>query len=286
MANILITGANGQVGKSIHSIQSLFNHHRFHFATKKELDITNFQSISDHLDYNQIDWIINCAAYTAVDKAEEEEKEAYLINETGVINIGKASLEKQIGVIHISTDYVYHSNFGIPFKETSITNPQSVYASSKLAGELAILRYNPKSFILRTSWVYSEYGHNFVKTMLRLGEARETIRVVCDQIGAPTYAKDLAMATIQLIDTQAEYGIYNFANSGTTSWYNFTNAIFAHVGIDCMVIPIRTDEYPTAALRPPYSIMNLSKIQNALQIEIRGWEDALKECLSRVGQMV
>lgn len=286
MAKVLITGADGQVGKSLQSIQSQYPNHQFRMTTKKDLDITDLDAINNYLDEHSTDWIVNCAAYTHVDQAEEDQEMCHLVNAIGPKYIADASKGRNIKIIHLSSDYVYHSNFGTPFKETSMTNPQSVYANCKLEGEQYILGENFQSYVLRTSWVYSEYGHNFVKTMLRLGEEKDTIDVVCDQIGVPTYALDLAQIIMKIIQSDIPFGLYNYSNSGRTSWYNFANSIFENVGISCLVRPIRTDEYPTLAQRPPYSVLDLTKIKTALQIEIRDWEDALKECLNNVTQMV
>ena len=283
MPKILITGANGQVGQSIFKLKDHYKEHSFYFASRSELDISDDNSISAFFSNKKFDWIINCAAYTKVDLAESESDLCYKINEQGARNIAQSANNLNAKLIHLSTDYVYHSNFGTPFTEDAVTNPQSVYAKSKLAGELAVAETLNNHYIIRTSWVYAEHGHNFVRTMLRLGMEKDNLSVVCDQIGAPTYAHDIAEVILQIINKEnIPFGTYNFANSGQTSWYNFVRAIHTMEEIECLVTPIRTEEYPTAAARPPYSMMNLSKIKTALDIDIRDWEDALKECLDKI----
>lgn len=287
MSKILITGANGQVGQSFRKLESKYTNHKIDFASRSELDISDASAVNNYCKKGKYDWIINCAAYTKVDLAETESDQCYLINETGARNIAAAANSNNAKVINISSDYVYHSNFGKPFHESDIANPQSVYAKSKLAGEVATSEACAAHYNIRTSWVYAEHGNNFIRTMLRLGVERDNLSVVCDQIGAPTYAHDLAQVIFQIIKKgDATYGTYNFANSGQTTWYNLTRTIHTIESIDCLVTPIRTDEYPTAAARPPYSMMDLSKIQDALGINIRDWEEALKDCLSKTKILV
>ncbi len=287
MAKILITGANGQVGQSFNKLIDQYPQHQIDLASRTDLDISNKSAVQRYLSNGQYDWVINCAAYTKVDLAETESDLCYKINEDGAKNIAATANSINAKIVHLSSDYVYHSNFGKPFLESDITNPQSVYAKSKLASEMAVANACDSHYIFRTSWVYAEHGHNFIRTMLRLGLERDNLSVVCDQIGAPTYAHDIAQMIFSLIEkSDAPYGTYNYANSGQTTWYNLTRAIHMYEGIDCLITPIRTDEYPTAAARPPYSMMNLSKVQDALGIEIRDWEDALKECLSRTKILV
>jgi len=287
MSKILITGANGQVGQSFKKLESNYPRHKITFASRKELDISDEDAVLNYCKKGKYDWIINCAAYTKVDLAETESDQCYLINETGAGHIAKAADAIGARIVNISSDYVYHSNFGKPFKETDLANPQSVYAKSKLAGELATAANCEQHYNIRTSWVYAEHGNNFIRTMLRLGMERDNLSVVCDQIGAPTYAHDLAQVIFQIIKKDnVPCGTYNFANSGQTTWYNLTRAIHTNEGISCLVTPIRTDEYPTAAARPPYSMMDLSKIQDALGVNIRDWEEALKDCLGKVKVLV
>jgi len=287
MAKILITGANGQVGQSFFKLKDAYPSHVIDFASRADLDISDFSAVQNYIEKGQYDWVVNCAAYTKVDLAEKESDLCYAINESGANYLAKST--KAIGAkfVHFSSDYVYHSNFGTPFKETDPANPQSVYAKSKLAGEIAVAESCADHYIFRTSWVYAEHGNNFIRTMVRLGTERDNLSVVCDQIGAPTYAHDIAEMVFGLIEkNNVPFGTYNFANSGQTTWYNLTRAIHSIEEISCLVTPIRTDEYPTAAVRPPYSMMNLSKTQTALGIEIRDWEDALKECLSKLKMLV
>ena len=284
--NILITGANGQLGSELKFLVSnnVNKDTNYFFTDKDELDITNLDAIREFVEKNSIDTIINCAAYTAVDKAEEEEELAYKINRDGVKNLATIAKEKNSKLIHISTDYVFDGRSHTPLKEEDEVNPQGVYAKSKRAGEEEIIKINPKdSIIIRTSWVYNSDGKNFVNSMLKLGKERDKLRVVCDQIGTPTYARDLARAILKIIDSSYKNDngeIFHYSNEGNCSWYDFAQAIFEISNIDCKVEPIGTKDYPTPAKRPQYSVLNKDKIKNRFNLEIPYWRDSLKSCLS------
>jgi len=284
---ILITGSNGQVGKEFQSLVSnnAYKGMHFYFTDRETLDITDKEAVSRFIADNQIDTIVNCAAYTAVDKAESEEALAYQINRDAVRNLAELAKENKIALIHISTDYVFDGKSHTPFKEDDPTNPQGVYAKSKHAGEQAIIEVAPKgAMIIRTSWVYSSDGHNFVNTMLRLGSEREALSVVCDQIGTPTYARDLARAILTILTRQQipndGVEIYHYSNEGNCSWYDFAQAIFEMAEIDCKVSPVPTEAYPTPATRPAYSVLNKEKIKEHFNVQIPYWRDSLRSCLS------
>ncbi len=286
--NILITGANGQLGREFRSLvanQERFETADHYFFTDREtLDITDKEAIEDFVKENDIDVIVNCAAYTAVDRAEEEEELAFKINRDAVRNLAEIAKKYDIRLIHISTDYVFDGTSHTPLCENDPVNPQGIYAKSKLEGEKAIQEIAPKgAVIIRTSWIYSSMGHNFVKTMLRVGSEREEVRVVCDQIGTPTYARDLARAILSIIDTDVENDevkVYHYSNEGNCSWYDFAQAIFEIAQVDCRVTPISTSEYPTPAKRPPYSVLSKDKIKKEFGLDIPYWRDSLKSCIS------
>jgi dTDP-4-dehydrorhamnose reductase len=297
MFNILVTGSNGQVGSEIKELiqHSTFNiqHYDFYFTTSKDLDITDFDLVRKYIIDNDIKIIINCAAYTAVDKAESEQELADKINHHAVKNLAMLSNEFNIKLIHISTDYVFDGTNFKPYTEDDATNPQSVYGKTKLDGEKAILEYSLKnSIIIRTSWVYSYYGANFVKTMLRLGKDRDELGVIFDQVGTPTYAKDLAKAILEIIqhstsnikNSSTHTEIYNFSNEGVVSWYDFAKEIMKMAKLPCKTNPIETFQYPTPAKRPHYSLLNKSKIKREFGIIISYWKDGLDDCLRRLGE--
>ena len=286
MLNILVTGSNGQVGSEIKELSSIYPY-RFYFTDKKELDISNLQDVRRYIIENNIDTIINCAAYTAVDKAESERELADKINHLAVKNLAMLSNEFGIKLVHISTDYVFDGTNHKPYSEDDIVSPQSVYGQTKLDGEKAILEYNLKnSIIIRTSWVYSSYGANFVKTMLRLGKEKESLGVIFDQVGTPTYAKDLARTILEIIPKiqNSKLSIYNYSNEGVVSWYDFAKEIMRMAKLPCTINPIETYEYPTPAKRPHYSLLNKKKIKETFNIEIPYWKDSLDECLKIMGE--
>lgn len=286
MPNILVTGSNGQLGSEIKELSSNYPY-SFHFTNKDELDITNEEAVADFIKRKNIDTIINCAAYTAVDKAESDKETADMINRKAVENLAQIAKEESIKLIHISTDYVFDGTNHKPYIEIDITNPQSIYGKTKLEGENALISINPKnSIIIRTSWVYGSYGANFVKTMLRLGKERESLGVIYDQIGTPTYARDLAQAVLEMAPKikNEQVEIYNYSNEGVLSWYDFAKEIMRMAKLDCKINPIETKEYPTPASRPHYSLLNKSKIKSAFDISIPYWKDSLDECLRKMGE--
>jgi dTDP-4-dehydrorhamnose reductase len=284
--NILVTGSKGQVGSEIKELSSNSNHN-FFFTSREELDITNEQNIKDFIEKNDIKAIINCAAYTAVDKAEEDKINADLVNRKAVKKLAKISKEKSIKLIHISTDYVFDGTAFRPYCEEYQTNPNSVYGQTKLDGENEMIKINPhNSIIIRTSWVYSSFGNNFVKTMLRLGKEKDELGVIFDQIGSPTYARDLAQTLLDILPNikNDKVAIYNYSNEGVLSWYDFAKEIMRMAKIDCSINPIETFQYPTPAKRPHYSLLNKSKIKNDFGVEIPYWKDSLSDCLKVLGE--
>ena len=284
MSNILVTGANGQLGSELKDFELKYPQFNFYFTNSQELDITNHSLVRSFIIENKIEIIVNCAAYTAVDKAETEHVLCNEINHLAVANFAQIAKEQNIKLVQISTDYVFDGESYKPYLESDSTNPQSVYGTTKLAGEIAMQNIAPKnSIIIRTSWVYSSYGNNFVKTMLRLGREREELSIIVDQVGTPTYAKDLAKAILEILPQleKKEVAIYNFSNLGVCSWYDFAKAIFESSGIKVNVAPIETSQYPTAAKRPLYSVMNKRKITEKFNITIPYWKDSLRECLAQ-----
>jgi len=285
-SNILVTGANGQLGSELQFLvsNSSVDGVNFYFTDRDKLDITKMEDIKAFIAVNSIDTIVNCAAYTAVDKAQEESALAYEINHKAVKNLATIAKEKNIKLIHISTDYVFDGKSHTPLKEDDALNPQGVYAKSKKDGEDEIIKINPKgAVIIRTSWVYNASGKNFVNSMINLGNSRQNLGVVCDQIGTPTYARDLARAILKIIDNPLsckDVEVYHYSNEGNCSWYDFAQAIFELANIDCKVKPIGTKDYPTPAKRPAYSVLNKDKIKKDYNLEIPYWRDSLKSCLS------
>ena len=281
MKNILITGANGQLGNEMRVLSAEHPDYTYFFTDVAELDICNEQAVFDFVKENNIQVIVNCAAYTAVDKAEENVELCTKLNADAVGYLAKAAEANQAEFIQISTDYVFDGTAHVPYQETEPTCPNSVYGSTKLAGEQNALTYCTRSMIIRTAWLYSTFGNNFVKTMIRLGKERESLGVIFDQVGTPTYARDLARAIYAAIGQGVTPGVYHFSNEGVCSWYDFTKAIHRLAGIDtCQVKPLHTEEYPTPAKRPHYSVLDKTKIKNTYHIEIPYWEDSLKECIN------
>jgi dTDP-4-dehydrorhamnose reductase len=287
MSKILITGENGQLGSELQELSSSYPQYEFTFVNRKTLDLSNLCKLEDYFDNHTFDIIINCAAYTAVDKAEEESDLANTINHRAVSLLAKIAKKKNISLIHISTDYVFDGKNYRPYIETDLTDPQGVYGRTKRDGENAILQASPKnSIIIRTSWVYSSFGNNFVKTMLRLGKERDSLGVIFDQVGTPTYARDLAKTILEVLPQIKNESpeIYHYSNEGVASWYDFAQAIFELTSISCQVNPITTDQYPTPATRPHYSLLNKSKVKNDFGIIIPYWKDSLNECLQKLGE--
>lgn len=278
---ILVAGAGGQLGQELRDLAKHYDRPNWSFADSKALDITNENQVKDYIRAYAPDIIINCAAYTAVDKAEADQNRAFAVNVSGIQNL--SSYAGKALIIHVSTDFVFDGNQHKAYQEEDETNPIGVYGQTKLDGEKLLQRVFPNHIILRTSWLYGSYGNNFMKTMLKLSDSRSELSVVADQIGTPTYTGDLALAIIKILDhgTLAR-GIYHFSNEGTASWYDFAHAIFQISGRDIKVIPIKTEAYPTPAKRPPFSILDKSKIKNAIGIEIPHWRDSLKVALQKI----
>ncbi|MFC0771695.1 dTDP-4-dehydrorhamnose reductase [Terrimonas alba] len=289
---ILVTGANGQVGEELHKLAKSYTSFEFIFATRKRLALDNPAKIGEYIYNNKPDYLINCAAYTAVDKAESEEELAYTINAEAPKEMAIACEANNIQLVHVSTDYVFDGKGNSPYKEDDITDPVNLYGDSKLEGEKNIRQHNPSAIIIRTAWVYSEFGKNFVKTMLRLMAEKDQVNVVSDQRGAPTYAADLAEAIMNIISkveisghqTPGYGGIYHFSNEGNISWYDFAVAIKELTGSNCIVNPIPTSQFPTPAKRPFYSVLDKTKIQNRFGIEIKDWKQSLTICIDRIKQ--
>ena len=287
---ILVTGANGQLGSEMQVISAAYAGYDFLFVKKEDLAIDDLGSVQKYFAGHTIDYCVNCAAYTAVDKAETEPEKALLINATAVDNLARVCKGHNTQFIHISTDYVFDGTATAPYKEDDPVSPVNLYGASKLKGEALALQNNPHSIIIRTSWVYSSFGNNFVKTMLRLMSERESINVVSDQQGCPTYAADLAAAIMHIIG-QLKHpseilnhplptsNIFNYSNKGITNWYQFALAIKELSGSKCAVNPIATSQYPTPAKRPQYSVMNTAKIQRKFNLNIPEWKDSLENCL-------
>lgn len=286
MLNVLVTGSKGQVGSEIKEISVEYDYN-FFFTDRVTLDITNSHAINEFVNSNNINTIINCAAYTAVDKAEADIENADKRNHLAVKYLAQVSKEKSIKLIHISTDYVFDGTNYMPYREDDRTNPNGVYGQTKLDGEKAMQEINPEnSIIIRTSWVYSSYGNNFVKTMLRLGKERDSLGVIFDQVGTPTYARDLARAILDILPkiNNETVEIYNYSNEGVLSWYDFAKEIMSMAKIECTVNPIETKEYPTPAIRPHFSLLNKSKIKEEFAIIIPYWKDSLNTCLTVMGE--
>ena len=284
--NILVTGSNGQLGSEIKELSSKYEY-KFFFTDRSNIDITKKENIKTFCEINNINTIINCAAYTAVDKAESDEVNADLINRKAVKKLAIVASELNIKLIHISTDYVFDGKTYKPYVEEFQTKPNSVYGKTKLDGENEMINVNPKnSIIIRTSWVYSSYGNNFVKTMLRLGKEKTELGVIFDQVGTPTYAAHLAIAILDIIPklNNPKVEIYNYSNEGVLSWYDFAKEIMKMAKLNCKINPIETFQYPTPAKRPHFSLLNKSKIKTTFNIEIPYWKDGLDECLRKMGE--
>lgn len=289
---ILITGANGQLGACFAQIAQERGLQHLLLANSTLLNITDKKAVRAFFEeYPAIEWCINCAAYTAVDKAETDAAAARKVNVDGARNLADICAEKNVPLIHYSTDYVYHSRQNTPYKETDPVSPKGVYAKTKLAGERAALKAHPTgTMVIRTSWVYAAHGNNFVKTMLRLGAERPALNVVFDQTGTPTFAPDLAAATLEIIEKITQNpalkaqmaGIWHYSNEGVTSWYDFAKAIMEIKQLPCAVQPIESSQYPTPAQRPPFSVLNKAKIKNTFEIVIPHWRDSLKRCLEQL----
>ncbi|SHI70378.1 dTDP-4-dehydrorhamnose reductase [Algibacter luteus] len=278
---VLVTGANGQLGKTIKELYEVNDLGlEFIFVSKEDLDITNSNHVNSFFDSHKFDYCLNSAAYTNVDLAESEPDLARKINELGPINLAKACKKQDVVLIHLSTDFVFDGNKSSFYNESDKPNPLNVYGKSKLKGEIAISELLEKYFVIRTSWLYSKFGNNFMKTMLKLAAKNNEIKVVCNQVGSPTYAADLANVLIKLIiSDKKSYGIYHYSNEGIASWYDFAKAIFEESHTEIKLIPIKQEEYYSPAKRPSFSVLDKSKIKKELGIEIHHWRDSLKEAL-------
>ena len=281
---ILVTGSGGQLGMEIWKLSDRYPSYKFLFVTKEDLPIDNFKLVKNFFEQQQIDHCINCAAYTAVDKAESEKEKAFLINADAAGNLAAICKAHQAQLIHISTDYVFDGTSSTPYKEEDGISPINVYGASKLRGEELVFNNNADAIIIRTSWVYSSFGNNFVKTILRLLSEKESINVVSDQYGCPTYAADLAEAIMTIVEKvneeHSQPGIFNYCNAGIISWYEFAKAIKKYIKSKCIIDPITTSEYPVTAKRPPYSVLDTTKIKETYNVAIPNWKDSLQTCLS------
>ena len=281
--NILITGCNGQLGNEMQLLEVMNPQHTYFNTDVAELDITNREAVCQFVEQNQIDGIVNCAAYTAVDKAEDNQQLCDLLNHVAPGYLAEAVEQRGGWLIQVSTDYVFDGTNHTPYVETDPVCPNSVYGRTKLAGEQAARKACQRTMIIRTAWLYSTFGNNFVKTMIRLGKEKPELGVIFDQIGTPTYARDLAVAIMTAINQGVKPGVYHFSDEGVISWYDFTKAIHRIAGITtCHVRPLHTSEYPTPAARPHYSVLDKTKIKQTYGIEIPYWEESLKECIERL----
>lgn len=281
--NILVTGANGQLGNEMQVLARENLQHTYFFTDVQELDICDEQAVYAYVSEHKIDIIVNCAAYTAVDKAEDNVELCDKLNNIAPGYLARAAQANGAAMIQISTDYVFDGTAHIPYTEEEPTCPASVYGSTKLAGEQNVMDHCEKAMVIRTAWLYSIYGNNFVKTMIRLGQERDSLGVIFDQIGTPTYANDLAQAIFAAINKGVVRGIYHFSDEGVCSWYDFTIAIHRLAGIaSCKVKPLHTADYPAKAPRPHYSVLDKTKIKDTFGIEIPHWEESLKRCINQL----
>ena len=281
--NILVTGANGQLGNEMQVLARENLQHTYFFTDVQELDICDEQAVYAYVSEHKIDIIVNCAAYTAVDKAEDNVELCDKLNNIAPGYLARAAQANGAAMIQVSTDYVFDGTAHIPYTEEEPTCPASVYGSTKLAGEQNVMDHCEKAMVLRTAWLYSIYGNNFVKTMIRLGQERDSLGVIFDQIGTPTYANDLAQAIFAAINKGVVRGIYHFSDEGVCSWYDFTIAIHRLAGIaSCKVKPLHTADYPAKAPRPHYSVLDKTKIKDTFGIEIPHWEESLKRCINQL----
>lgn len=283
MKNILVTGANGQLGNEMRLLSEENNQYNYFFTDVAELNICDEAAVMKYVSDNKIDIIVNCAAYTAVDKAEDDAEFCILLNQSAPGYLAKAAKSRGGHLIQVSTDYVFDGTAHIPYNENEPTCPNSVYGTTKLGGEEEAMKYCPETMVIRTAWLYSTFGNNFVKTMIRLGNERDTLGVIFDQVGTPTYARDLAVAIFAAINKGIVPGVYHFSNEGVCSWYDFTKEIHRLAGIkNCKVKPLHTADYPTKATRPHYSVLDKTKIKETFGIEIPHWTESLAECVSKL----
>ena len=287
---ILITGANGQLGQSFQYLAIQYPKWKFIFVDIDELDITKRRAVFTFFEKNKVNWCINCAAYAAVDKAENDKALARRVNVVGARNLAEACAQHDVPLLHFSTDYVYHTRHNLPYRESDTPSPKGVYARTKLAGDRAVLKANPITMVIRTSWLFAPFGHNFVRTMLRFGAEQNSLNVVYDQLGSPTYAPDLASMALhiiqkvesKLVDRKTLAGIWHYSNEGVCSWYDFAKAVMDIKGLPCKINPIETKDYPLPAPRPPFSVLNKAKIKQTFGLTIPHWRESLERCLGEI----
>ena len=285
---VLITGSNGQLGSEIRELAANYKKLDLVFKDLPGLDICNLNLLQSFIIDNNINAVINCAAYTAVDKAEQDSEIAEEVNSNGVLNLVKALQTVNGKLIHISTDYVFNGNHFLPYKESDPVSPIGVYGMTKRDGELAVINSTLDAIVIRTSWLYSSYGNNFVKTMLRLGKQKEELGVIFDQLGTPSYARDLAQTCLEILcgfcsaNISKHGNLYHYSNEGVASWYDFAISIMELGGLNCKVNPIETKDYSSLAKRPQYSVLNKSKIKTDFKLEIPYWRDSLKDCIKKI----
>jgi len=285
MNTILITGSHGQLGNEMQQAAIRFPAFNFLYTDVEDLDICDKAALSDFVKANKVNIIVNCAAYTAVDKAEDDVALCYKINSDAVRNIGEVASENNLKVVHVSTDYVFDGTNYLPYNEDQPVCPATVYGKSKLAGEQALMETCKQAVILRTAWLYSSFGNNFVKTMMKLGTDRDSLNVIFDQVGTPTYAADLANTILKVLSHETFVpGIYHFSDEGVCSWYDFTKSIHRIAGITCNVQPIETKDYPARTPRPHYSVLNKAKIKSTYGMVIPHWEESLVRCIDILKQ--
>ena len=284
MINVLITGADGQLGTSIIDFKDHFTNYNIIPTDRDVFDISNLQGMVEFINGKNIDYIINCAAYTNVDKAEKDVDAAYKINYLGVSHLTTLCKENNIKLVHVSTDYVFDGKSCVPLKECDSTNPIGVYGKSKRKGEISIIDSDVEYLIIRTSWLYSEHGHNFVKSIIRLSSEKDKLTMIADQAGTPTYAKDLALTILKLLPliNEENKGIYHYSNEGIASWYDFAMEIISLSNIECELVPIETKDYKTLAQRPSYSVLNKRKIKEVFNIDILYWKNSLSKCIKLI----
>lgn len=280
---IIVLGASGQLGSCIKKVSAERNTHDILFATQENGNILNKELLDKIFEHEKPSFVINCAAYTAVDRAEDEQELCRRINCDGALFIANACKQHNASLVHISTDFVFKGNIASPLKETDPTAPENIYGITKLEGETVIAETLPEHFIVRTSWLYSEFGNNFVKTMLRLGKDKSELGIIADQIGSPTYAIDLAGAILDIIESESKsYGIFHYSNEGVASWFDFAKAVFDIGNMPLRLNPLRTAEYVTKAVRPAYSVMDKSKIKSTFGLQIPYWRDSLEKCMEQL----
>lgn len=283
--NILITGSNGQLGSEFRELAPNSPQHQFFFTDVEELDVTNSEKVYKYLKANKIECVVNCVGYTQVDKAEDDKPQASLLNATATKYLAEASSRVGAMLVHISTDYVFEGKNFKPYTENDTANPKSIYGKTKLDGEIEVMFNAKRAIIIRTSWLFSAYGHNFVKTILEKAKTEKELKIIYDQIGTPTYARDLAKVLLEIIPkvpSKVRGEIYNFSNEGVASWYDFAKAIIEIKGLNCKIVPILTKDFPQQAQRPQYSVLNKGRIKKDYGVEIPYWRDSLKECLAKL----